>query len=152
MAYISAIGDLLRGSNWADISKRSKINIVGRIESFLRGANVKRSRYVHQVSLASLVHLSNIAFKDQSEVDSYIIWWYEVKKRSANACYWLTIIDIEVILFLFIKSISTTDFDIFIHSISDIIPWMFSLGIINYSRCLLLFLYDMEYIGSTKTE
>ena len=152
MAYISAIGGLFRGSNWVDIFKRSKINTVGRIESFLRGTNVKRSCYVHQVSLASLVHLLNIAFKDQTEFESYDIGRNEVKKRSANVCYWLTIIDMEVILFMFIKSISTADFDIFVPSISDIIPWMFSLSIINCSRWLLLFLHDMKYVRSTKTE
>ena len=87
IAFNSAIGDWLEGSGWVDIFKRSKINTVGRIESFLSGTNVKRRRYAHQVSLASLVYLSNIAFKDQTEFNSYDTWRNEIKKRSTNACY-----------------------------------------------------------------
>ena len=80
MAFISAIGDWLGWSGWVDIFKRSKINIAGLIESFLNATNVKQSCYAHQVSLASLVYLFNIAFQDQTEFDSYDIWQNEVKK------------------------------------------------------------------------
>ena len=85
MALISAIGGWLEGSGWLDIFKRSKINTVERIENFLGGINAKQSLYVHQVFLASLVYLSNIAFKDQTEFDSYDIWQNEIKKRFVNA-------------------------------------------------------------------
>ena len=87
MAFISAIGDWFEGRDWVDIFKRSKINTVGRIESFLSGTNVKRSRHIHQISLASLVYLSNIAFKDQTEFDSYDILRNKIKKKSVNSCF-----------------------------------------------------------------
>ena len=66
------MGDWREGSGWVDIFKRS-IKCVERTESFLVGENVKRSRYAQEVSLALLVYLSNIAFKDQNEFDSYDI-------------------------------------------------------------------------------
>ena len=47
MAFISAIGDWLEESGWVNIFIRSKINTLGRIESFLDGTSVKRSRYAH---------------------------------------------------------------------------------------------------------
>ena len=52
-----------------------------------------------------------MASKDQTEFVSYDIWQTEIKKRSVNARYWLTIIDLEVILVIFIKNISNADFD-----------------------------------------
>ena len=73
MAFISAIGDWLEGSGWVDTFKKSKINTAGENESFLSEVNIKQSRYVHQVCLASLVYLSNITFKDQAKLDSYDI-------------------------------------------------------------------------------
>ena len=139
----------LQGSGWVDILKKLEINTAGRIESFLSGTNVKRSRYAHQVSLASLTYLSNIAFQDQIEFNSYI-WCNETMKRSVNVCYWLTVIDMEPILFMFIKSIRITDFYLFVRSLSDIIPWMLSLNHINYSRWLPVFLNDMKYVPSTR--
>ena len=47
MAFISAIGDWLEGSGWVNTFIRSKINTLGRIESFLGETSVKRSRYAH---------------------------------------------------------------------------------------------------------
>ena len=58
----------------------------------------------------------------------------------------------EIILFMLIKSIHTSDFDLFVRGLSDIIPWMFSPDHINYSRWLPVFLHDMKYIPSTKPE
>ena len=103
MAFISAIGDWLERSDWVEIFKRSKINTVGRIENFFSGINMKQSCYVHQVSLTSLVYLSNIAFKDQTEFGSYVIWRNEIKKRPVIACYWLAVNDMEMILFYVYK-------------------------------------------------
>ena len=64
IAFISHNRDWLEGSCWVYIFNRSKINTVGIIESFLSGTNVKRSRYAHQASLASLVYLSNVTLKE----------------------------------------------------------------------------------------
>ena len=58
----------------------------------------------------------------------------------------------EIILFMFIKSICTADFDLFVRSLNDIVPWMFSLDYIKYLHWLPVFLHDMKYIPSTKTE
>ena len=57
MAFMGAIGDWVKGSSWTDIFNRAKINAVGRVESFLVGNKVKRTRYAHKVSLASLTSL-----------------------------------------------------------------------------------------------
>jgi hypothetical protein len=50
MNFLSAIGDWLEGSGWVELLTKSSINTPGRAESMLRGNQVKRSRYVHQVS------------------------------------------------------------------------------------------------------
>ena len=47
MAFVSAIGDWPEGSGWVNIFIRSKINTLGRIESFLGRTSVKRSCYAH---------------------------------------------------------------------------------------------------------
>ena len=54
MATLSVIGDWVDGSGWTGLLERADINTPGRIESTLSGGDVKRSRYVHQVSLAAL--------------------------------------------------------------------------------------------------
>ena len=51
MAYLSVIGDWLEGSGWTDILVRAEISTPGHADSFLSGKHVKRSRYVHQVTV-----------------------------------------------------------------------------------------------------
>ena len=67
MAFLNAIGDWLEGSGWVDIFEKARLTTVGCIE-------VKRSRYAHQVSLASLVKLAKDGFESQSEYSNYNEW------------------------------------------------------------------------------
>ena len=62
MAFMSAIGDWVKESGWTDIFNRAKISTVGRVESFSAGNKVKRTRYAHQVPLASLTSVATKAF------------------------------------------------------------------------------------------
>ena len=54
--------------------------------------------------------------------------------------------------FMFIKSICTSDFELFVRIVSYIIPWMFSFDQMNYSRWLPAFLLDMKQIPRAKAE
>ena len=58
MDVLNLIGNWLDGSRWVDVFKKAFINTPGRVESFLKGTNVKRSMYAHQLSLASLLRLA----------------------------------------------------------------------------------------------
>ena len=71
MAFLRAIGNWLDGSGWTNIFERAKITTAGGIESYLCGSKVKRTRYAHQVSLASLIHLSILSFQKQSTIKDY---------------------------------------------------------------------------------
>ena len=47
MALLNAIGDRLEGSGWPGLFDKAKISTPGRVDSFLSGSHVKRSRYAH---------------------------------------------------------------------------------------------------------
>ena len=51
MAFSSAIGEWLEGSGWIQAFENANIT-TGRIERFLTGSKVKRTRYAHQLSLS----------------------------------------------------------------------------------------------------
>ena len=67
MGVLNLIGNWLNGSGWVDVFKKAFINTPGRVESFLKGTNVKRSRYAHQLSLASLLRLARDTFDEKTE-------------------------------------------------------------------------------------
>ena len=93
MAFISTIGDWLDGSGWTDAFEKAKITTTGRIESFLKGKKVKRTRYAHQLSLSSLVKLSRMAFEEQSDIDSLSEWKNIIGRKSATAAFWFAVVD-----------------------------------------------------------
>ena len=115
MAFLDAIGNWLDGSGWTNIFERAKITTTGRIYSYLSGSKVKRTRYAHQVSLASLIHLSILSFQKQNTIKDYATWKAAQRSHSVKAKYWFTVIEMEALYFMFIKSVRTGDFDTFLN-------------------------------------
>ena len=62
MFFMSVIGYLVKGSGWTDIFNIANVSTVRKVESFFLGNKVKRTRYGHQVSLASLTQLATETF------------------------------------------------------------------------------------------
>ena len=143
MIILNCIGDWLRGSGWCKVYEASKINIPGRIDSFLKGNQVKRSRYAHQVTLSVLLTLARDSFEHQTTFDCFNDWKENLAKVSVNAHYWFTAIDLEISLFMFVRSLREANFDLFVRCIKDILPWSFALDHVHYSRWVSVFLYDL---------
>ena len=74
LAYMSATGDWIEDSGWVEALKKANVSTPGRIESFLTGSKVKRTRYAHQVSLATWIRLAQNAFEDQTLYPDYESW------------------------------------------------------------------------------
>ena len=152
MTWLGVLGDWLDGGSWTELYDMSKISTSGRVDSFLKGSIVKRSRYSHQVTLATLILLSKQAFEAQSTFDNYDEWRAFNEKESVSTKYWFTVIDMELILFMFVKSLRESNFDLFIRCIEQMMPWMHSLDHVNYARWMSVFLGDMKALPSTNKE
>ena len=50
----------------------------------------------------------------------------------------------EVILFMFVRSLRGSNFDLFLRSLEDMLPWLKTLDHIHYVRWLPIFLHDMK--------
>ena len=146
MAFLSAIGDWHDGCGWLQIFEKANITTTGRIESLLTGKKVKRTRYVHQLSLAALTKLSKSAFEDQNRFSTFDDWKEHSIKSNANACYWFQVIELESLLFSFIKSLRDADYWLFVKYLKDTNPWMFVLDHIHYARWMSVFLADLQQI------
>ena len=134
MAFLSAIGNWIEGSGWIQALEQANISTTGRIESFLSGKKVKRTRYAHQVCLATLIKLAEEAFEEQEEFNNFDVWRESKTKENANLCFWFHAIELETLLFFFTKSLRDADFRLFVQCIKDIMPWMFALDHTLYAR------------------
>lgn len=98
-------------------------------------SGIKRSRYAHQVTLASLATLAKDAFSACDESSNYDEWKNQISNASATAKFWFTVIDLETILFMFIRSLRTSD---------EMIPWLAALD--HYLRWGAVFLHDIKHL------
>ena len=152
MAFLDAIGNWLDGFGWTNIFERAKITTTGRIESYLSGSKVKRTRYAHQVSLASLIHLSILSFQKQSIIKDFATWKAAQRSHSVKAKYWFTVTEMEALYFMFTKSVRIGDFDTFLECVKAILPWLFALYHTQYSRWMLVFIQDFSTLERDHNE
>jgi hypothetical protein len=145
MNFLSAIGDWLEGSGWVELLTKSSINTPGRAESMLRGNQVKRSRYVHQVSCAAFYLLLSDAYVESADQDMSFHQWIEDRRRSfVQFHYWLTVIELEALLLMFVRSLRESNFQMFMNALDEFAPWIFALDHTHYSRWLPIFIQDMK--------
>ena len=64
---------------------------------------------------------------------------------SANARYWFQMILLEIVLFVFIRSLREANFEMFVTFIKAIVPWMFALDHVHYARMLPVFSKSLRF-------
>ena len=63
---------------------------------------------------------------------------------SIRSFYWSQVLQLQFIVFQLVRAFRNADFSLYLHSLSQLIPWMFSLDHINYARWLSVHLRDMR--------
>ena len=71
-------------------------------------------------------------------------WIEQMRKISTNFEYWYTVLELQSILLTFVRSIRIYDFQMFIASVENIVPWMFSLDHVHYSRWMPIFIQNLK--------
>lgn len=113
---------------------------------------MKRTRNAHQVSLVAFLRMLNEAYI-QSENDLILDEW--IKKRcmeSVNFKYWYTLIQLETFLFQLVASYRNGDFQLYIKSLINIVPWLFITDHYMYARYLPIFIEQLQHLESHHKE
>jgi hypothetical protein len=147
MAIQNMLGKWLTGSGWTDIFLKANVATAGRCEAFLKSSHVKRTRYAHEVCLASLFILINDVYHSDTSKDcteSFELWVSRRCGESANFLYWYTTMNLECLLLTFVRSMRESNFLLFVQTLKDICPWLFSLDMTHYARWLPIFVKTLE--------
>ena len=145
MMHLCVIGDWLDDSGLKDIYEQSGLSTLGKINSFLKRALIKRSWYDYQVTLVALSKLSQDAF-DKSNYNDYSEWKVSTMRSSENAFFWFHAVELEVNMFTFICSVREGNFNLFIRTLQNLLPYVFALDQTHYSRWLLIFIQDLQQL------
>ena len=69
--------------------------------------------------------------------------FYISSKKSPPFLYWSRLLDFELCCQKLVRAIREANFALYIETLTDIVPWMFALDHINYSRWLPVHIRDM---------
>ena len=156
MAILNMLGKWLDGSGWSSALVEAGVATSGRAAALLSASHVKRSRYAHQVTVASLYILQNSAYHScckelpaSEEPLPFEIWCQTKSKQHPQFYYWTTVMELELLMLQFIRLLREGNFYLYLDSLNQLAPWFFALDRVHYARWLPVHIRDMNALNIT---
>ena len=146
---LTVLGKLLEGSGWTEALTQANVATSGIAESLLKCTHITRARRVHQITVCSLFILSKRAHSDylsgceENSGLGFEVWCSEMSKERPQFLFRFTVFKLQLHVLIFLRSIRGANFELYINSLSNLVPWRFALNHYNYARWLPVHLRDM---------
>ena len=88
------------------------------------------------------------AFNETNYCGSFEDWCSEMSEQYPQFHFWQSVIDLELLLCQFVKSLRSGNFDLYVEAIKKMMPWVFALDHGNYARWMPVHLRDMLNLKS----
>lgn len=105
---------------------------------------------MHQVTLASLHCLRKKAYQKYcsdipafQEANSLDVWCQEREADSQQFSYWSVVMELQLVLLLFVRSLRTSNFSLYVHALQRLVPCFFLTDQPNYARWVSVHIRDM---------
>ena len=149
MAALRMIGHWLDSSGWVHCLVQANVSTPGVAESFIHASHVKRTRYAHMVTAASLFVCQQRSYAEacdgfsDSDHVSFEVWRSNRLQASTQFKYWDTVLQMELTVLSFVRSIRERNFSLYTETLQSLLPWFFALDQTHYARWLTIHLRDM---------
>ena len=149
MVLFKVLGDLLDGSGWTGALVQAGVTTSGTADSFLKASHVTRTRRAHQITASSLYLLLQKAYTeycqllDGSEAVIFEEWCITKSEVCPQFQFWLMILELQLTVMIFIRSLRESNFSLYVESLTTMVPWLFALDHVHYSRWIPIHLRDM---------
>ena len=155
-ALWTAVGDLLESSGWCTVLTQAGIGGSGTSDSFLKCADICRTREAHQMTALALSELQEASYKIYVESSpkpevSYSLWKSNMREYP-TFLYWDLVLSLEVTVLAFVRSEREGDFDAYVSCLQSLMWLMFAFDHPNYARWLSVHIYDMLALDSATRE
>ena len=84
---------------------------------------------------------------DTGTMPTFEEWCTQRAEESMHSNCWLKTLSLELLLLRYIRSIREANFQLYMESLTQIMPWMFAFDHTNYSRWLSVHIRDMMTLG-----
>ena len=149
LAALKTLGNLLKSSGWTSALVQAGVATAGTADSFLTAAHITRTRHAHQVTACVLyqaleeAHQEYVISSERGIEAMSLEDWCNKQSNLPMFKFWFTVLQLELTLLVFLQSIRTGDFELYVQSLTKLVPWFFSLDHFNYSRWISVHLRDM---------
>ena len=110
---------------------------------------IKRTRYCVQVTLCSLYQeLVDTVKADGSTLDPWK-WLEEKSLSSSMAHYWSLVINLQIEILVFVRSIREGNFHLYVQSLRNLLEWFFALDHTNDARWLTIHVFNLILLPIT---
>ncbi|ELU07992.1 hypothetical protein CAPTEDRAFT_216620 [Capitella teleta] len=140
MTLLKILGDWLNESGWTSALVQAGMASPGTANSFIHGSHVSKTRHAHQVTAASLYNLLQEANTDGVDFEE---WCTKRCKESNRFSYWHQVLSLQVLLLTFVRAHREGDFDLYVQTLGELLPWCFALDHTHYARWLSVHVRDM---------
>lgn len=154
MSFLKVIGDFLDGSGWTSVMSTAGVTTEGRAENLQRGSQTSRSQWAHEVTAAALYALQQQAYRvyretcEPDNIQTFDIWKQNMASEFPQFFYWNMVLDLECLLFSFIRSQREGNYKLYVESLQAMIPYMFVMDHYHYARWLSVHVSDLQELPS----
>lgn len=156
MAAFKALGTWLDGSGWTSVLVNADVATAGVAESFIKVSHLTRTRRAHQMTAASLYILQKNAYSKyvesvgENDIPLEFTEWHNVMSaEQPQFLYWTRVLLLELCILEIVRSLREGDFSLYVQSLLKLMPWVFALDHVNYSRWLSVHIRDMLSLPTT---
>ena len=148
-SFLGMHGDLINGSGLLEVLNRLNFTTIGVSGLSVKADvnSIKRARYCIQVALCALYKKLTEAVEADGSAKLPFEWLSEQANTSQSCFYWKLIIEYQVHLLVFVRSIREGNFELYIESLQKLITWSFALDKFNYARWLSVHIFDLIMPG-----
>ena len=126
-------GDLIKRSFLDSALAHTNLSTIG-TSTIFDVNNIKRSRYCLQVGICVIYKLFKEAYADTQSNVSLFSWLEERSKIRQMACYWRLILNFQIQILIFVRSVRTRNFLMNRKTLFYFLKWVFARDKYNYSR------------------
>ena len=147
MTALHSLGSLLEDNGWTGALAEAGVASSGTAESFLSAASVTKTRQAHQVTACSLYKLLKSAYSaymeelaDPTDAKSFEDLCEHCKPQSPQFRYWYLVLNMELAVLLFIRSLRESNFSLYHQALCQLIPYMYANNNVNYAQWLPIYI------------
>lgn len=118
---LRVLGKFLDGSGWTHMLNTAGVANSGTAESFIKVSNIAKTRLMHQITAVALYQLMYDAYNkdahpiEENAVDREVFSAWQSEKESTVPMfkYWSTVLRLELLMLMFIRSQRSANFNLF---------------------------------------